>query len=158
MRLRTQLQDVLKTRIQAVFPDLLQTVWDHSALVLVIEELHFSAASGPIEGEDWVREASVDGVVRIELRADNIDSHEFEPLIPDLVKNPVFVTLPGITDAPPMPDEICTKARLTLMEWRDAIRDTDVVAALRFELAGTLCKYSPDEFRGRDPFKNVGAA
>lgn len=135
MRLRTRLSEELKARLIATLPEAVVTVWDHVAVVVMVEQLKFTSAGG-LEG-DWERRTQFDGVVRAELRADAIDSLEVEPLITNLVADPVFLDF----EAEPEIDQISEKARIVLAEWRDTIRDQDVASALRFTVTGTIAAY-----------------
>lgn len=136
MRLRTRLSEELKTRLIATLPEAVETVWDHVAVVVMVEQLKFTSAGG-LEG-DWERRTQFEGVVRAELRADGIDSLEVEPLITNLVADPVFLNF----DAEPENDQLSEKARIVLAEWRDTIRDTQVASALRFTVTGTIAVYA----------------
>lgn len=135
MRLRTRLFEELKARLIATLPEAVETVWDHVAVVVMVEQLKFTSAGG-LEG-DWERRTQFEGVVRAELRADGIDSLEVEPLITNLVASPVFLDF----EAEPEVDQISEKARIVLAEWRDTIRDQDVASALRFTVTGTIAAY-----------------
>lgn len=135
MRLRTRLSEELKARLIATLPEAVETVWDHVAVVVMVEQLKFTSAGG-LEG-DWERRTQFEGVVRAELRADGIDSLEVEPLITNLVADPVFLDF----EAEPEVDQISEKARIVLAEWRDTIRDQDVASALRFTVTGTIATY-----------------
>ncbi|WP_416369734.1 hypothetical protein [Tritonibacter mobilis] len=150
MRLRTRLSEELKARLIATLPEAVETVWDHVAVVVMVEQLKFTSAGG-LEG-DWERRTQFEGVVRAELRADGIDSLEVEPLITNLVADPVFL---NFADEPEV-DQISEKARIVLAEWRDTIRDQDVASALRFTVTGTIAAYHgpavrPELLVGRAP-------
>lgn len=134
MRLRTRLSEELKARLIATLPEAVETVWDHVAVVVMVEQLKFTSAGG-LE-DDWERRTQFEGVVRAELRADAIDSLEVEPLIANLVADPVFLTF----DAEEI-GQLSEKARIVLAEWRDTIRDQDVASALRFTVTGTIAAY-----------------
>lgn len=144
MRLRTRLSEELKARLIATLPEAVETVWDHVAVVVMVEQLKFTSAGG-LEG-DWERRTQFEGVVRAELRADGIDSLEVEPLITNLVADPVFLEF----DAEPEIDQISEKARIVLAEWRDTIRDQDVASALRFTVTGTIAAYHGPAVRPQD--------
>ncbi|AUQ62336.1 hypothetical protein [Phaeobacter inhibens] len=137
MRLRTRLSEELKARLIATLPEAVETVWDHVAVVVMVEQLKFTSAGG-LEG-DWERRTQFEGVVRAELRADAIDSLEVEPLITNLVADPVFLNFEP--EPEPEVDQISEKARIVLAEWRDTIRDQDVASALRFTVTGTIAAY-----------------
>lgn len=134
MRLRTRLQDELKSRLSAHLPEALGTVWDHAAVLVAVEQLTFKPAGGHEGG--WERLAEFQGVVRSELRADRIDALTVEPLIASLVADPVFLDF----EAAEEPQQLTEKARIVLAEFRDAIRDQDVVSSLRFTVSGTLAR------------------
>jgi hypothetical protein len=146
MRLRARITDELKTRLTASLPEAMETVWDTQAVLVMVESLSFKPASG-FEGE-WARRTSFDGVIRAELRSDKIDDLEAELLIASLLTEPMIIKLPeGEALDGEEPDAHHCKARLELADWRDAVRDQMVVAALRFKAGGTLCAYSPDPGR-----------
>ncbi len=132
MRLRSRLSDELKARLLANLPEAVVTVWDHVAVVVMVEQLKFTSAGGH-EG-DWERRTDFEGIVRAELRADAIDTLEVEPLIANLVSSPVFLPFDEATEI----GSLSEKARIVLIEWRDTIRDQDVASALRFDVTGTL--------------------
>ncbi|KMW60785.1 hypothetical protein AIOL_000950 [Candidatus Rhodobacter oscarellae] len=134
MRLRTRLSEELKARLISTLPEVVETVWDHVAVVVMVEQLKFTSAGG-LEG-DWERRTQFEGVVRAELRADAIDSLEVEPLIANLVADPIFLGF----DADEI-GQLSEKARIVLAEWRDTIRDQDVASALRFTVTGTIAAY-----------------
>lgn len=134
MRLRTRLSEELKARLIATLPEAVETVWDHVSVVVMVEQLKFTSAGGM--EDDWERRTQFEGVVRAELRADAIDSLEVEPLIANLVADPVFLGF----DADEI-GQLSEKARIVLAEWRDTIRDQDVASALRFTVTGTIAAY-----------------
>lgn len=136
MRLRTRLSEELKARLIRSLPEAVETVWDAVAVVVMVEQLKFTSAGG-LE-EDWERRTTFEGVLRAELRADAIDGLEVEPLIADLVADPVF--LPFDPETPE--GQLSEKARAVLAEWRDTIRDQDVASALRFNVTGTIAAYA----------------
>ncbi|WP_224825769.1 hypothetical protein [Cognatishimia sp. MH4019] len=152
MRLRTRLSEELKARLIATLPEAVETIWDHVAVVVMVEQLKFTSAGG-LEG-DWERRTQFEGVVRAELRADAIDSLEVEPLITNLVADPVFLDF----EADPEIDQISEKARIVLAEWRDTIRDQDVASALRFTVTGTIAAYHGQVVRPQDEPIIRGAA
>lgn len=136
MRLRTRLSEELKARLITTLPKAVETVWDHVAVLVMVEQLKFTSAGG-LEG-DWERRTEFDGIVRAELRADAIDSLEVEPLIINLVADPVFLNFEHDAEI----DQISEKARIVLAEWRDTIRDQSVASALRFTVNGTIAAYA----------------
>lgn len=147
MHLRSKIAEQIKARLALNLPEVMQTAWDVEAVLVMIESLSFMPASG--FKDDWKSCASFDGVVRTELRADKIDDLEAEMLIASLLTEPLFVSLP-LPEGESEIDEGAhhVKARLTLIDWRDALRDQDLVASLRFKTTGTLFAYSPDPGRG----------
>lgn len=154
MRLRTRLQNELKSRLAAHLPEALGTVWDHAAVLVAVEQLTFKPAGGH-EG-DWERLAEFQGVVRSELRADRIDALTVEPLIASLVADPVFLDFEAAE-----PRQLTEKARIVLVEFRDAIRDQDVVSSLRFTVSGTLARADtppdrPQLLVGQAPYIGAG--
>lgn len=136
MRLRTRLSEELKARLIASLPEALETVWDHSAVVVMVEQLKFTPTGG-LDG-DWALSTKFEGVVRAELRANGIDALEVEPLIADLVAKPIFLDFEADAEI----DQISERARIVLADWRDTIRDQDVASALRFTVSGLLASYA----------------
>lgn len=149
MRLRTRLQDELRRRLTLHLPEAMATVWDHHAVVIAIEKLDFKPAGGGRDG--WAYLAGFTGAVRAELRDDDVDTLPIEPLIADLIHDPL--TLPP-EEAPA--GTISETARATLIELRDVIRDMDVVSALRFDIQGQILRRTPDPGRPNAPM--LGAA
>jgi hypothetical protein len=140
MRLRTRMHEELIARIAQALPDALPTVWGHSGgIVLVIEQLKFTSAGGN-DKNGWAQLAKFTGVLRAELRADEIDAMEVEPLITNLVADPVFLA----RDEDGEIDALSETARAILAEWRDTVRDTQVVSALRFNVEGTMLRRVPN--------------
>ncbi|MFV0410239.1 MAG: hypothetical protein ACK5LJ_11260 [Paracoccus sp. (in: a-proteobacteria)] len=135
MRLRARFAAEMKSRLTASLPEALETVWDHQAVVVAVEQIKFTSAGG-VEG-DWGRKATLAGVVRAELRADEIDALEVEPLIADLLARPVH--LPFDTALPA--GHLSEKARFVLADWRDVIRDTQIASALRFTVEATIAAH-----------------
>lgn len=137
MRLRTRLSDELKERLIGTLPSAVETVWDTVAVVVAIEQLKFTSAGG-FEGTqgEWGRKAEIEGIVRAELRADAIDSLEVEPLISNLVGDTVFLDFDDATEI----GALTERARIILADWRDTIRDQNVVSAMRFTVSGTLAE------------------
>ena len=136
MRLRTRLSEELKARLTVLLPEAVETAWDHTAVVVVVEQLKFTSTGGL--DKDWALSTKFEGVVRAELRANGIDSLEVEPLIADLVAKPIFLDF----DADAAVGQISERARIVLAEWRDTIRDQDVASALRFTVSGLLAAYA----------------
>jgi len=132
MRLRTRFAAEMHSRLIASLPEAVETVWDARAVVVAVEQIKFTSAGG-IEG-DWERRAALAGVVRAELRADEIDALEVEPLITDLMISPVHL----LPDAQTPVGRVSEAARLVLREWRDVIREGQVASALRFDVDGEI--------------------
>lgn len=135
MRLRTRLSEELKARLADLLPEAVETVWDHAAVVVVIEQLKFTSTGGLDNG--WELSTKFEGVVRAELRANKIDALEVEPLIANLVANPVFLDFAADAAV----DQLSERARIVLADWRDTIRDQDVASALRFTVSGLIASY-----------------
>ena len=149
MRLRKRLSDQLKARLLATLPQAVETVWDHVAVVVAVEQITFTSAGGH-EG-DWERATEFKGLVMAELRADAIDSLEVEPLIADLVAKRIFLEFPQDAES----GMIAEKARVTLADWRDVIRDQDVASKLRFNVEGVIARKDTPAMR---PEFMMGAA
>ena len=150
MRLRTRFAAEMQSRLIASLPEVVETVWDAQAVVVAVEQIKFTSAGG-IEG-DWERKATLTGVVRAELRADEIDALEVEPLIANLVAAPVHF---GFDAETPL-GNLSEKARFVLADWRDVIRDTQVASALRFTVEATIATHAgpgvrPDLLIGQAP-------
>lgn len=139
MRLRKRLSDELTARLALTLPQALETVWDTNQIAVVVEAVKFTPTGGGSDG--WDRRAEINGVMRAELRGDDIDALTVEPLIASLVSVPVFLNL-----EPDTPEgSLSEKARFVLQEWRDTIRDTQVVSALRFSVEGEIAaRVAPD--------------
>ncbi len=135
MRLRTRFAAEMQSRLIASLPEAVETVWDGQAVVVAVEQIKFTPAGG-IEGE-WERKAVLSGVVRAEIIADNVDTLEVEPLIADLVATPAVL---GYVAETPL-GHLSEKARFVLADWRDAIRDTQVISALRFTAEATIAEH-----------------
>ncbi len=146
MQLRDKIRAKLEARLAAHLPDVLQTSWDTSAILVMVESLAFKPASG-FKG-DWERRASFTGVIRAEIRTDNGENPRPEMLAISLLTEPLFVALPGSDEVAPDIGEPCPKLRLVFRDIRDAIREKQVVAALRFDVTGEICIYAPDPGRG----------
>jgi len=136
MRLRTRLSTELKARLMVSLPEAIATVWDHAAVLVVIEQLKFTPAGGVMN--DWALLTQFEGIVRAELRADGLDSFVVEPLIANLVADPVFLDF----DPTVQVDQLSERARAVLVDWRDTVRDQHVASALRFTVSGTLAAYA----------------
>ena len=136
MKLRKRISDDLKGRIKSILPEVIETVWDNDALLVMVEAITFKPLGG-FSG-NWKELSSFDGVLRVELRSDRIDDLAAEALIANFLKSPPFLKLPDDAKA----DEHHLKARLKLTEWRDSIRDNMVVGALRLQVNGTICQFT----------------
>jgi hypothetical protein len=136
MRLRTRLSEELKARLTLLLPEAVETVWDHAAVVVVIEQLKFKSTGGLDDG--WELSTKFEGVVRAELRANAIDALSVEPLIANLVVSPVFLGFAADADV----GQLSERARIVLADWRDTIRDQDVASALRFSVSGLIAAYA----------------
>lgn len=136
MRLRTRLSEELKARLTVLLPEAMETAWDNSAVLVVIEQLKFTSTGGLDKG--WELSTKFEGVVRAELRANAIDALEVEPLIANLVADPVFLDFVEDADV----GQISERARIVLADWRDTIRDQDVASALRFTVSGLIASYA----------------
>jgi hypothetical protein len=136
MRLRTRLSEELKARLTLLLPEAVETVWDHAAVVVAIEQLKFTSTGG-LDG-DWALSTKFEGVVRAELRANAIDALEVEPLIANLVAKPIFLDFVADADV----DQLSERARIVLADWRDTIRDQDVASTLRFTVSGLIASYA----------------
>ncbi len=150
MRLRSRFASEMHARLASTLPEALATAWDGQAVVVAVEQIKFTPAGG-IEG-DWARKATLTGVVRAELRAGEVDALEVEPLIADLVAAPVHLAFDPDT---PM-GSFSEKARFVLTDWRDVIRETQVVSALRFTVEATIAAHAgpgarPDLLIGQAP-------
>ena len=138
MRLRARFAEHIKARLDERMPEALATVWDSAQVVCVIESLKFTGAGGYLD-PDWRRELDFEGVLRVELHADGIDTLVFEPLLADLIETPPVIRPDEATEA----GRISEKARAVLIELRDAVREREVVTALRFGLKGCIVTRDP---------------
>lgn len=146
MRLRARLQSALHARLLDLLSQATETVWDMQSVVVVIEQMTVKSDGGA--GEDWEAGVGITGVVRAELRADRIDDLALEPLVADLVVSPLFVAAADDQD-------VTERARATLFEIRDALRDHDVAIVLRFNVSGHILRRAPGYTR---PALMVGTA
>ena len=112
----------------------------------MVEVLTFNPASG-FKG-DWERKATFTGMIRAEIRHDTGESPLPEMLVMSLVCSPIFIDLTAIDAKAPAKGEPRPKARLVLRDLRDAVRENQVVTALRFDAEGEICTYAPDPGRG----------
>ena len=136
MRLRTRLSEELKARLAVLLPEAMETAWDNAAVLVVIEQLKFTSTGGLDNG--WELSAKFEGVVRAELRANAIDALEVEPLIANLVAEPVFLDFAADADV----EQLSERARIVLADWRDTVRDQNVASALRFTVSGLIASYA----------------
>lgn len=155
MRLRSRLQNELKARLAATLPEAVTSTWDHDPVVVLIEQLKFKSAGGL--RNDWAFSASFDGIARAELLASGIDDLIVEPLISDLVTEPIHLTF--TPDA--VPGQSSENARFILIDWRDVVREMQVASALRFQVSGDLGIYAgpnarPQIFASQAPDIGIG--
>ena len=136
MRLRTRFAAEMHSRLLASLPEAVETAWDVQAVVVAVEQIKFTSAGG-IEG-NWERKATLSGIVRAELRADEIDALEVEPLIANLVAAPIHLAFNPETPL----GSLSEKARFVLADWRDVIRDTQVASSLRFTVEATIARHA----------------
>ena len=146
MDLRKHIKQELGARLAEHLPNALQTTWDTSAILVMVEGLTFKPASG-FKG-DWERKATFTGMIRAEIRNDTGESPLPEMLVMSLLCNPIFIDLMAIDAKAPTQGEPRPKARLVLRDLRDAVREAQVVTALRFDAEGEICTYAPDPGRG----------
>lgn len=145
MRLRHRLQDELRRRLALHLPDALATVWDHQAVVVAVERLTFKPAGGWCG--DWAYLTAFSGAVHAELRGNDVDELPVEPLLSDLIADPILLLPVSGT-----PTGATTEtARAVLIEMRDVVRDQHVVSALRFEVEGHILGRAPDPGRPNAP-------
>lgn len=145
MRLRTRLQSELHRRLALHLPAALATAWDHQAVVVVVERLTFKPAGG--WRGDWAYLTAFEGVVLAELRGNNADDLPVEPLLSDLIADPILLLPDPATPTGSMTETV----RAVLIEMRDVLRDQDVVSALRFQISGNMLGRSPDPGRPSAP-------
>ena len=135
MRLRTRMQDELTTRLLATLPEVIETAWDHSGVVVAIEKIEFTSTGG-VEG-NWERATRIKGILRAELHSDKIDDLVVEPLIANLLSNSIHLNWPQNVSV----GETGESVRTTLIDWRDVIRDQNVASGLRFHIDGVIGTY-----------------
>lgn len=135
MRLRSRFSDKIQRRLEAHLPDALRTAWGGRAVVANADQLKFKSTGG-VETEDWERVAQITGLMRLELRSDGIDAQVVEVLIANLVSHPVRIEFDPATPV----DGVSEKARFILADWRDIVRDTQVVTLVRFNVDCTLAR------------------
>lgn len=149
MRLRARLQQELAARMAVFLPEAMATAWDHSAVVIAIEQLTFKPAGGIVE--PWRSLSSFEGIMRAELRADTADGLPVEPLISDLVTAPLFISEDPATAI----GALTESARAVLIEMRDTLRDQQVISGLRFKVTGLIVRR---EAPAAQPLAMIGAA
>ena len=110
MRLRTRISEELAARLADKLPNAMETVWDTSAVLVMVENLSFKPASG-FEG-DWMHRVSFEGMIRTELKADQSDDLGDGLLIASLLTEPLIVALPDISDPEPEIDDAHPKPAL----------------------------------------------
>lgn len=132
MRLRSRIIEELRARLSATLPDAMRTAWGGDAVVCAIETLKFTPSSG--NRDDFEAMLDFNGVVRAELRADDVDALELEPLLASLIGEPIHLN----PDPATVVGGLSERARVTLIEMRDTIRDASVVSGLRFGVVGCV--------------------
>lgn len=133
MRLRQRFADLLKERCAERLPEALATVWDTAGVVVAVESLKFESSGGEAK-PGWWSVTDFSGVLRVELRADGIDTLPVEPLIVSLVND-----TPHLFPDDETPEGGWSEmARARLIEWKDGVREMQVVSALRFEVKGGI--------------------
>ncbi len=134
MRLRARLQDALRARLAALLPEAMTTVWDHQSVVVAIEKLDFKPSGGI--RDHWESCASFSGVVRVELRADGIDTLPVEALLSDLLLNRMHIA----EDATVPVGALSETASVTLLDLRDTLTDQQVATGLRLGVTGLIVR------------------
>lgn len=136
MRLRARLDTSINARIVALMPAAGSTVWDKAGVVVLIEQAKFTSAGGTVGGA-FERLFSVTGLVRIELRTDDLKEMGLaEELVSDLIRNPVFlageaVSLGATTET----------ARAKLSEMRILPREGTLIHSLALTLTGEVLRH-----------------
>ena len=137
MNLRTRFSAEITNRLRLLLPQAIESAWEVDAVVVAIEQIKFVSTGGYDGG--WARLVTMSGVLRVELRSDGIDELALEPLIASLVAAPVRMDFDEVVEVGAMSE----RARLTLIEVRDTIRDMDVASTLRFNVEGILALRDP---------------
>lgn len=137
MNLRTRFSAEITNRLRLLLPQAIESAWEVDAVVVAIEQIKFVSTGGYDGG--WARLVTMSGVLRVELRSDGIDELALEPLIASLVAAPVRMDFDEVVEVGAMSE----RARLTLIEVRDTIRDMDVASTLRFNVEGILARRDP---------------
>lgn len=137
MRLRSRMEEMIRTVCVAHLPEALSTVWDAIGVTVFVESLKFTPGSG--EDGQWFDVARFEGVARVELRAGDADELVIEPLISALVDN-----TPTLKPLAVEPNALTECARLTLIEQRDRLTDREAVTGLRFDVSGFILRRLPD--------------
>lgn len=136
MKLRARFSDEITVRMKSLLPAALQTAWGERSCVTVIENLAYGTLAGIYEGSgnapDFDLVGSFEGVLVVEINADDIDQLPLEILLANLLQQPV--TLLFNSDAGT--GEISEKCASRLLSSRDSISDTRVVHQLRFAVNG----------------------
>lgn len=137
MQLRTRFSAEIIKRLRVLLPQAIEAVWDVDAVVVAIEQIKFVSTGG--HDGSWARLVTMSGVLRVELRSDGIDELALEPLIASLVAAPVRMNFDEAVEV----GALSERARLTLIEVRDTIRDMDIASTLRFNVEGVLARRDP---------------
>lgn len=138
MKLRTQIAAALHARLVDLTPEAVQSAWGIVDTTVALEELTFVSDGGDAKG--WLSGASFTGVVRSELKSDQIDDLDLSPLIVSLAQAPLMI----LRDEQVPVGDIGIACRATLHQSRDVLRATHVVTALRFKVQGTIWTRGPD--------------
>lgn len=147
MRLRKKAEDLIRERFDNFLSDDVQTVWDVIGVAVMIESIKFEpiGADKNIGDKIFTMEAVFSGILRIQFNADNADQAVVEPLLANLVESPIFVPI----DPDIRPNDITEYAKITLIEYRNAVRAQDVVSDFRMEITGALLRRQ-DDFKQPD--------
>lgn len=138
MEIRGKMQAALRARLVDHLPAALETVWDAQSVVVAIEKMNVTPASGH-HAPEWALRGKMTGQVVAEIRADQIDQMALEPLLVSLMGDPLWMSLPDPADMPMGGVTVCGRA--VLLSLRDVLRDGGVVTALRFTVDGWIVQH-----------------
>ncbi|MGD9918598.1 MAG: hypothetical protein AB7U46_11290 [Paenirhodobacter sp.] len=137
MHLRTRFISEVALRMSATLPEAMVSAWGDVHPTAAIEALSFKSTGGILQERDadWELVSNLTGYLRLELRADAIDALPVELLIANLVGDTVLLPFEMVGSG-----ALTERARFTLAELRDTVRDTQVVSSMRFAVDGVIAR------------------
>ena len=130
MPLRKSIADAIKERLRTSLPDAIKSLWDIEPVSVAMEQLTFTHVDEA--GEILRHCGDFQGVVRLNLVADEVDDFTLDYLIIGLLAKPLQIDLPVGMEI----EQICPRAKLTLLDQRDGFNDQTAITSLRFNITG----------------------